>query len=101
MDFIKVYDEKSLSEIKISILYFTAKWCGPCKKIKPFVNKLAEKLYEKIDFYIIDIDDHGDLADQFDITSIPTFYAVKHKNVLQSITTSNEKELENFIELVS
>ena len=30
----------------LSLLYFTASWCGPCQKVYPLLNELSDKLKE-------------------------------------------------------
>ena len=60
------------------LFYFTAKWCGPCQKIKPMIIKLKEGLEtDKIKFYMIDIDENDDLCEKCNITSVPTFILFK------------------------
>ena len=44
----------------IVILKFTADWCGPCKKIKPFCEEYNKKKPENVSFYEIDVDDSID-----------------------------------------
>lgn len=55
-----------------NILYFTADWCNPCKKVKPIVEELNR---DSVDtkFQMIDVDQEIDFAKQFNISSIPTF----------------------------
>ena len=39
------------------LFYFTATWCGPCKRIYPLIEKLSEGLDEsKVEIYKVDID---------------------------------------------
>ena len=57
---------KDYKNNKCSILYFTASWCGPCKRMYPLVMKIIEEL--KIDyfnFYKIDIDDNDEIVESF------------------------------------
>lgn len=62
------------------LFYFTAKWCGPCQKIKPMILKLKEGLNtDKIKFYMIDIDDNDELCEKCNVTSVPTFILFKDK----------------------
>ena len=62
------------------LFYFTAKWCGPCQKIKPMILKLKEGLQtEKVKFYMVDIDDNDDLCEKCKVTSVPTFILFKDK----------------------
>jgi thioredoxin 1 len=62
------------------LFYFTAKWCGPCQKIKPMILKLKEGLTtDQIKFYLIDIDENDDLCERCKVTSVPTFILFKDK----------------------
>lgn len=49
------------SNREITILKFTAKWCGPCKTITPLIQKLLT-MYRGADFryYEIDVDENSD-----------------------------------------
>ena len=81
----------------LSLLYFTASWCGPCQKIYPLLNELSDKLSEKynIDFFKIDIDENEEFSDKCNIRSVPTFYIMNGKTLLSQcsgadITTIGE-----------
>lgn len=49
--------------------YFSATWCGPCKVFKPVMNEIAGEGYH-VEF--IDIDSLSDLAEKYNIRSVPT-----------------------------
>lgn len=55
------------------VLEFSATWCGPCQEMKP-IFEAAEKSYEgKIEMQSIDVDEHPELAEKYNIHSIPAF----------------------------
>ena len=57
------------------LFYFTASWCGPCQKIKPLLEKISEGADpSKLEIYMIDIDENDNIASEFKIRSVPTFY---------------------------
>ena len=56
---------------KPAIIDFWAEWCGPCQKISPIIEELAEEYKGKADFYKLTIDDEKEIADYFKIKSIP------------------------------
>ena len=63
--------------------YFTASWCGPCKRIKPLIEKISDGADEtKLEVYMIDIDENEELSEELKIRSVPTFYLF-HKNELK------------------
>ena len=80
-----------------SVLYFTADWCNPCKKVRPIVEELnKEQIVAK--FFIIDADIENEMVSDFGVKSIPTFILIKN-NVEVSRTTGakTKEELTSFI----
>ena len=69
---------KVLKEYENVFILFSAEWCGPCKRVKPFVmeNKLKNK---NINFIILDIGENEELAMYFKIKSIPTMILFQNK----------------------
>jgi thioredoxin 1 len=67
------------------ILYFTATWCPPCKKIAPSFEKMSNE-FAKTTFVKIDIDDHRDLAEEYGISAVPTFKAVDGTTVVTTVS---------------
>jgi thioredoxin 1 len=51
---------------------FWATWCAPCHKMTPILRRLAKDFDGKVIFAKVDVDNNRDLAEQFDIMSIPT-----------------------------
>ena len=43
----------------ISVIQFSAAWCGPCKTLKPVMDKLAVEYKDKAGFYYADIENDG------------------------------------------
>ncbi len=59
------------------IVDFSAKWCGPCKVLKPRLQALEQKYGNGIKVIYIDVDENKTLADAMNIKSIPALYFYK------------------------
>ena len=73
---------------KYILLFFTASWCGPCKKIYPDLEELYEKLDKNIiEFYKIQIDndDNEEICEIFKVESVPSFYLMKNKECVNTL----------------
>lgn len=57
------------------IIKFYATWCGPCKMIKPVVDKLASET--GIPLVEIDIDENPEFADAYNVQGVPTLVLVE------------------------
>lgn len=57
---------------KPCIIDFYADWCGPCKKVAPVMAELAEQYKDQIVIYKVDTDKERELAQIFNIRSIPS-----------------------------
>lgn len=55
-----------------ALIDFYASWCGPCQRLSPIIDELAEEYDGKVDIYKVDVDAEEDLARLFKIRSIPT-----------------------------
>jgi thioredoxin 1 len=66
-EFSKVINDK---KTPLVIIDFFATWCFPCTMMAPVFDRLAEK-YSKVKFAKIDVDDAGEIANQYEISSIP------------------------------
>jgi len=58
------------------ILYFTADWCHPCKKVKPIVEELNRES-SGVKFQVIDADSETELIKSFEVKSVPTFIVLE------------------------
>ena len=54
---------------------FNAGWCGPCRAMKPMLEELSENAAYRI--VSIDIDEEDELAEEYDVSSIPCLVVFK------------------------
>jgi len=58
----------------MSVLYFSAQWCGPCKTFKPVLQQTAAQLGVAINY--VDVDTQGSMAQQYNVNSVPTLIII-------------------------
>lgn len=75
-------------ETGITLVDFFAEWCGPCKMMGPVLEELSGQ-YADVEFVKVNIDDNMDLAERFQIMSIPTVYIFKDGQVIGKNTGYN------------
>ncbi len=63
---------------------FYADWCGPCKMMMPVVEKMAETYEGKVKVGKVNSDEEGELAQKYNIMSIPSFLVFKNGEVINS-----------------
>ena len=54
-----------------AIVDFYADWCGPCRRVAPIMEKLAEEYDGRLVVYKINVDQEKELASAFQAKSIP------------------------------
>lgn len=62
------------------VLYFTATWCGPCKMFKPTVQAVSAETGVSINY--IDVDQQQDMAQRYNVSSVPTIIVENDGNVV-------------------
>ena len=66
------FDETVKSSTTPILVDFWAEWCGPCKAMTPVLTEIAKEQAGKVTIAKLNVDDHGDIAQRFNIMSIPT-----------------------------
>lgn len=84
----KVYSDEPLP--KTTVIWFSAEWCGPCKKIK--IQELMDS-FNTINWLKCDIDRNDYTAGYCNIRSIPTFMVVHNKKIINTRSSSNTSEI--------
>lgn len=82
------------SNNKPIVIEFSATWCGPCKRIAPHFNQLAQNM-KNIIFCKVDINDCEELAMEFNIKSVPTFIFIKDGKIIATLPKADMDALQN------
>ena len=60
------------------IVDFWAEWCGPCKKLSPILEEVAEELDGQVTVAKVNVDEERNLGAMFQIMSIPNVLIFNH-----------------------
>ena len=71
---------------------FWATWCGPCMMLSPIVEEIANELSGTVKVGKVNVDEEGELAVKFGITSIPTLMVFKNGQVTNTAVGYRTKE---------
>jgi thioredoxin 1 len=64
------------------VVDFWAEWCMPCKMIAPVLEQISQDYVGKLKVAKVNVDDNGEIAQQFNIVSIPTLLLFKDGEVV-------------------
>ena len=95
------FDKEVIEASKTSpvMVDFFATWCGPCKKLSPLLEEAAKKHGFKL--VIVDIDQNKDLADQFNIDSIPHIFCFHKGSKVMDFKGYDTASLEKMVQYIS
>lgn len=66
------FDEMVLRASQPVLLEFGAVWCGPCRRVEPEMEMVAETLEGKVTIAKLDVDECADITTRYGVMSVPT-----------------------------
>jgi len=70
---------------------FYADWCGPCKTQDPILDEL-EADYENVEFAKVDVDEEQDVANQYQVRSLPTLVVENDDGIVDRFVGVTQRE---------
>lgn len=84
------FDADVLQNDKPVLVDFWAAWCGPCRAIAPILEEIDGE-QEKLDIVKVNVDEHPELAQRYQITSIPNMKVFQGGEVVKDIVGAKPK----------
>ena len=94
----ETFESEVLKSDRPVLADFNAGWCGPCQALKPVLEELSED-YPGWKFVSIDIDEQDELAEEYDVASIPCLVVFKNgAEADRSVGMQSREDLEELLE---
>jgi thioredoxin 1 len=78
------------------LIDFFADWCMPCVAMGPILEEVSTRFEGKIEFGKVNVGEYQELAQKFNVSSIPNFTLLKNGEILeQFIGSMSEEEFED------
>ena len=75
----------------VTLKDFYADWCGPCKTQDPILEELEED-WEDVDFEKINVDEEQDVANEYQVRSLPTLIVENDDGVVERFVGVTQRE---------
>ena len=86
------FENEVLNSDKVCLVDFYADWCGPCKMMSPIIEEIADELGDKVKVGKVNSDENMELAEKYQIMSIPTIMIIKNGQVVKTFVGVTAKE---------
>ena len=83
---------------KLTVVDFTASWCGPCKMMSPVFEALSKEM-TNVKFLKLDVDENQEIASKYNVLGVPTFLVFnKGKEVARIVGGISKDQLKSKIQ---
>jgi thioredoxin 1 len=82
------------SNDKISIVDFTATWCGPCRMMGPLFSENSD-IYNDKQFLKVDVDKFGEISKGEGVKGLPSFFVYKNGIKINQVVGGDKQGFKN------
>ena len=86
------FDQVVVKSDKPVLVDFWAEWCGPCRRLAPTVDALANDYEGRMTVGKLNVDENPNTAARFSIRGIPTVLIFKGGEIVESIVGLADKD---------
>ncbi len=85
------FQTEAIESDQLVMVDFWAEWCGPCKRISPIIDELADEFDGKVKVGKVNVDNNSDVPTQFKVRSIPLVVLMKNGEVVEKMVGARSK----------
>ena len=85
------FETEVLKSDKTVVVDFWAAWCGPCKMVAPTFEAVSKE-YTEVKFGKVNTDEQQELAEKFQVMTIPTFIRFENGQAVDRAIGAMSKE---------
>ena len=82
----EIFEQEVIKSDVPVVVDFWATWCGPCRKLSPVIEEIAQNYDGKVKFTKLNVEQNKDIATKYSISGIPCLLVFKDGEAVERMT---------------